>query len=94
MPDATVITLVLGLLALLAVWFVRTPKEASSELQQRVAMLEGTVSTLRSEYAGNHGRHDEALRSLTAAMNRLADRIDRFETAIGIGKQNGPGRRG
>lgn len=59
-------------------WLFRTPKEQVGELQQRVALLEGMVNGMGREYAGNHARHDQALITLTAAINKLTDRFDAY----------------
>lgn len=77
-------------------WLFRSPKEQGDELrkdlrdtEQRVATLEGTINALSRDYAGVHGRHDEALKSLTLAVTRLTDRFDQYMGAV-----NGHSRRG
>lgn len=80
MMDYGAFALLVSAASLLATWLFRTPKETANELQQRVAALEGALNALGREYAGIHGRHDEALRSLTTAVTRLTDR---FETYMG-----------
>src|SRR5690349_1688672 len=64
--------------AALVTWLFRTPKEDVDELRQRTATLEGKFAALSTDYAGVHGRHDEALRQLTSAVTRLTDRFDAF----------------
>jgi hypothetical protein len=70
--------LVLSALALIVAWFFRTPAQQSEELRERVARLEGELSALSTNYAGIHGRHDQALTTLTTAIDRLTTRLDAY----------------
>lgn len=88
----------IAVLGLLGGWFVRTPKESLAELERRttaeaadlerrLAVVEARQNQLAADYAGVHGRHDEALKSLTAAVTRLTDRFDAY-----MGNVNGHAR--
>jgi hypothetical protein len=71
-------SLILSGLALIVAWFFRTPAQQADELRERVARLEGELTTLSTNYAGIHGRHDQALTTLTAAIDRLTNRFDAY----------------
>lgn len=87
MSDVAVWSLVLAVAVNGIALFFRTPNQTVSELEKKVAALEGTFNALSRDYAGVHGRHDEALRSLTAAVTRLTDRFDQY-----MGSANGTAR--
>lgn len=70
--------LVVALGANAVAWFFRSPKESIRELESRLAVVEARQNQLAADYAGVHGRHDEALKSLTAAVTRLTDRFDQY----------------
>lgn len=77
--------LAVGAFGALVGWMFRSPKEQSDDLrndlretEQRVATLEGTLNALSRDYAGIHGRHDQALTTLTTAITRLTDRFDQY----------------
>lgn len=55
-------------------WLFRTPKEEIAQLRADVDRLERDAR----DYAGIHGRHDQALITLTAAINKLTDRFDAY----------------
>lgn len=55
-------------------WLFRTPKEELTQLRADVDRLERDAR----DYAGIHGRHDQALITLTAAINKLTDRFDAY----------------
>lgn len=55
-------------------WLFRTPKEEIAALRADVDRLERDAR----DYAGIHGRHDQALITLTAAINKLTDRFDAY----------------
>ncbi len=80
MIDWPAIGAVVAIVLAVAGWLVRSPKESVRELEQRVAMLEGMVNAMGREYAGHHARHDQALVTLTAAINKLTDRFDAWVT--------------
>jgi hypothetical protein len=87
--DSGWIALAVAVVGGLIGWLVRSPKESMLEIERRVATLEGTINQLSRDYAGVHGRHDEALKSLTLAVTRLTDRFDQY-----MGTVNGHSRRG
>lgn len=76
--DLALAGLIATALATLVNWLFRTPKEQVTELQTRIAVLEGIVNQMGREYAGNHARHDQALTTLTIAINKLTDRFDAY----------------
>jgi hypothetical protein len=87
MSDAAIAlaALLVSASSLAASWLFRSPKEQSAELradlrdlETRVATMEGVLNTLGREYAGIHGRHDQALSTLTLAINKLTDRFDAY----------------
>jgi hypothetical protein len=57
-------------------WFFTTPKEMSAQYESRLRALETGFNAMSVSTAGMHGRHEEAIESLTIAMNRLTVRID------------------
>jgi len=75
----------ISVVALLGSWLARTPKEEITQLRADVDRLERDAR----DYAGIHGRHDQALITLTAAINKLTDRFDAY-----MGNANGHSRRG
>lgn len=83
--DVAIAGLIATAASLAVQWLFRTPKEQLSDLTQRVAVLEGTLHAMGREYAGNHARHDQALITLTAAINKLTDRFDAY---MGNGRGN------
>lgn len=89
MPDAALLAILPIVATIAAVWFVRTPKEAVRELEVRIAAVEGALNAMAKDYAGNHARHDQALITLTAAINKLTDRFDAY-----MGNGHGGNRRG
>jgi uncharacterized coiled-coil protein SlyX len=79
-------------------WLFRTPKEASVEIATRLASLESKVATMAETYAGIHARHDETMRgmtasqqTLTAALDRLTNRMDVVHEALLFLKSDGNG---
>lgn len=80
-------------------WFFRSPKETYSEIERRLDQhrldldrrmtdLELRHTNLSVRFEGAHGKHDQALTSLTHAINRLTERFDTY-----MGTQNGRGHR-
>lgn len=80
--DIATICAILTAASVVVQWMFRTPKEEIAKLRADVDRLERDAR----EYAGTHGRHEESLRNLTLAVERLTNRID---TLMG----NGHGRK-
>jgi hypothetical protein len=80
--DIATICAILTAASIVVQWMFRTPKEEIAKLRADVDRLERDAR----EYAGTHGRHEESLRNLTLAVERLTNRID---TLMG----NGHGRK-
>lgn len=73
----------LALVGLLFSHVLRSPKRQVELVETRILALENEFDTLKVLYSGNHGRHDQALSSLTIAVTRLTDRFDQFMSANG-----------
>lgn len=71
-PDIAIWGLAVAVLAHMLAMFFKSPKEAGADMERRLQVLEQyQIST-----AGNHGRHDQSLETLTLAIERLTTRID------------------
>lgn len=56
-------------------WFFKTPKESQGELAKRVGDVEDDHELLARRFE----RHDEVVKNLIQALDRLTTRIDRLE---------------
>lgn len=74
---AAVYTLALSIVGLGVLWLFKTPKEVNGELATALR----TVTQDHELLARRFERHDEAVKNLTAAVERLTVRFDRFEPA-------------
>jgi len=72
--DIATICAILTAASVVVQWMFRTPKEEITKLRADVDRLERDAR----DYASIHGRHDQALITLTAAIDRLTQRFDAY----------------
>lgn len=101
--DSGWIALAVAVVGGLIGWLVRSPKEQSVELGNRLSSLEAKVGGMAETYAGIHARHDETMRSMTASQQSLTQALDRLTNRMDVvheallflkGDGNGTTRRG
>lgn len=67
----------------------KSPRDQQGDAERRVQALETLYTSLALKVENTYGRHDEAIENLTNAVQRLADRFDRFTERFGNGNRGG-----
>jgi hypothetical protein len=84
------ITFAGGLVGWLLRWSTtKSPRDVQGDAERRIQALEVAYGQLSLKVEGTHARHDEALENLTSAVNRLAERFERFVERFTNGKSGG-----
>lgn len=64
--------------------FFKTPKEYHTDTERRLVEVETRLTNLSMRFEGSHGKHDQALVTLTQSIDRLTARFDAY-----MGDRNG-----
>lgn len=67
-----------------AVTLFKSPKEYHTDLERRLVDVETRLTNLSMRFEGSHGKHDQALVTLTQSIDRLTARFDTY-----MGDRNG-----
>jgi len=84
-PEVGMISLIVAIVVHALVLLFKSPKEVNSEMAKRLGDVEQDHELLARRFE----RHDEVVKNLIEAINRLTSRIDKLEPYY-----RPPGRRG
>src|SRR6478736_5775656 len=93
MPNEQLIPALCGIAGAVLAWALthlfKSPREQQGDAERRIGTLETLYTSLALKVENTYGRHDEAIENLTSAVQRLADRFDRFTERFGNGNHRG-----